>query len=239
MLALREYSSRLILGLSASMGKLSESLVKHSSTALFTFFRAHPEHVPRICDEILEIFAANVHNDMISHPLLNFLDAVIASGTINLVLLSEESKFADDVFRLVKLETRGQKKLYKLVSSINVLCNLIQVTMVWVEVNPMYIQYLFQVPRICTKVLAVLAVYLGLMHVHVRKCTATKLYEAIVIHGDSSCIPAENVDEILEILSETDWGLPLTEIRPIRNNLCTLMGIKAPVSLNNDPVKTN
>lgn len=48
----------------------------------------------------------------------------------------------------------------------------------------------------CTKVLAVLAVYLGLMHVHVRKCTATKLYEAIVIHGDKSCIPEENVDEV-------------------------------------------
>lgn len=48
----------------------------------------------------------------------------------------------------------------------------------------------------CTKVLAVLAVYLGLMHVHVRKCTASKLYEAIVIHGDTSCIPEENIDEV-------------------------------------------
>lgn len=80
MLALPEYSSRLILGLSASMGKLSESLVKHSSTALFTFLRAQPQHVPRICSDILTIFAANLHNDLISHPLLNFLDAVMASG---------------------------------------------------------------------------------------------------------------------------------------------------------------
>lgn len=62
------------------MGKLSESLVKHSSTALFTFLRGQPQHVPRICAEILAIFEANLHNDMISHPLLNFLDAVMASG---------------------------------------------------------------------------------------------------------------------------------------------------------------
>lgn len=43
------------------------------------------------------------------------------------MLLGDTSNFADEVFRLVKLETKGQKKLYKLVSSINVLCNLIQV----------------------------------------------------------------------------------------------------------------
>lgn len=52
---------------------------------------------------------------------------VFIQGTINSVLLSEDSNFPDEVFRLVKLETQGQKKLYKLVSSINVLCNLIQV----------------------------------------------------------------------------------------------------------------
>lgn len=51
----------------------------------------------------------------------------------------------------------------------------------------------------CTKVLAVLAVYLGLMHVHVRKSTASKLYEAIVIHGDTSCIPEENIDEVSQL----------------------------------------
>lgn len=69
------------------------------------------------------------------------------------------------------------------------------------------------------------------MHVHVRKCTATKLYEAIVIHGDSCGIPEENIDEILELLSETDWGQPLADVRPIRNQLCELMGIKPPMSI--------
>lgn len=89
-------------------------------------------------------------------------------------------------------------------------------------------------PRLCGKVLSTLSIYLGLMHVHVRKSTATKLYEAIVTHGDTCGIPEENIDLILELLSETDWGQPLTEIRPIRNQLCTLLGIKPPVSITGD-----
>lgn len=158
------------------------------------------------------------------------------TGTINAVLLDDTSNFADEIFRLVKLEIKGQKKLYKLVSSINVFCQLIQV------------------PKLCPKVLSSLAIFLGLTHVHVRKCTASKLYEAIVVHGDSCGIPEENIDEvrinvlnemlklindlqILELLSETDWGEPLPKIRPVRNQLCTLLGIKPPISLTGEAKK--
>lgn len=31
-------------------------------------------------------------------------------------------------------------------------------------------------------------------------------------------------------LSETDWSQPINEIRKIRNELCEMLGIKAPVS---------
>lgn len=80
------------------------------------------------------------------------------------------------------------------------------------------------------RVLTKLTFFLGLTHVHVRKSTAIKLYEALIIHGDScESVPEENLETILEILSDTDWGQPLTEVRPIRNNLCELLGIKPPV----------
>lgn len=95
-------------------------------------------------------------------------------------MLDDSSNFAEEIFRLVKLEIKGQKKLYKLVSSINVFCQLIQV------------------PKLCPKVLSSLAIFLGLTHVHVRKSTASKLYEAIVVHGDSCGIPEENIDEVRE-----------------------------------------
>lgn len=123
--------------------------------------------------------------------------------TVNTVLLDETNNFAEEILRLVNLEIRGHEKLYTLVSSINVYCQLMQV------------------PRLSMKILSKMAVFLGLTHVHIRKSTATKLYEAI---------SDENIDIALTILSETDWGMPLNEVRPIRNQLCELVGIKPTVS---------
>lgn len=81
LLELPEYSQRMIVGLTASVGKLSESLVKYSSASLFQFLRAHSNDVPRICNDILSVFEENKLNDRITHPLLNFLDSLLSSGT--------------------------------------------------------------------------------------------------------------------------------------------------------------
>lgn len=80
------------------------------------------------------------------------------------------------------------------------------------------------------KILSTLSIFLGLPHVHVRKTTATKLYEALILHADACAIPEENLDEIMNYLSETDWGESITEIRLIRNKLCILMNIKPPTT---------
>lgn len=91
------------------------------------FLRENPQHQTRICDVILDIFNKNILNDRISCPLLNFLNILISSGEIDNIVLDSTSNFSAEVFRLTKLEIKGHKKLYKLVSSINVFCQLIQV----------------------------------------------------------------------------------------------------------------
>lgn len=95
---------------------------------MFHFLRSHPEHTPRICDKIIEIFQKNLLNERITYPLLNFLNLLIASGSIDSVVLDVNSSFSEDIFHLTKLEIKGHKKLYKLVSSISVFCQLIQVS---------------------------------------------------------------------------------------------------------------
>ncbi|CAD6999638.1 tubulin-specific chaperone D [Ceratitis capitata] len=207
-----DYSQRVLLGLSASIGQLTESLIKYSSAALFEFLRTHPSEVPRLCKEIVSNFQENLMKERVTYPMLNFLDILISSGTINVVLLDETNTFGEDIYRLLNLETKGHKKLYKLVSSISVYCQLVQV------------------PHLYKRILSKMSIFLGLTHVHVRKTSATKLYEALALHGDTCDIPEENMDEILNLLSETDWGSPLITVRPIRNQLCELMGIKPPVS---------
>ncbi|SPP79297.1 tubulin-specific chaperone D [Drosophila guanche] len=212
LLGLPDYSKRVLLGLTASIGQLTESLIKYASTALFQFLRSNPTMVPRLCAEIVEIFQENLLNERVTYPMLSFLDILIGSGTTDMVLHDESNSFVEDIYRLLNLEVKGYKKLYKTATSISAFCQLIQV------------------PRLSKRVLSKLSVFLGLQHVHVRKTAATKLYEALALHGDVTDIPEDNMDEILTLLSETDWTMPLVEVRPLRNQLCQLMGIKPPLS---------
>lgn len=128
LLALNEYSEKLLTGFVASIGQLTESLTKHSSSSFLDFLNSHPHETPRICDLTLSIFEKNLLNERITYPMLNFLDTILSSGTLLPILDDEKSNFADEVFRLVNLEIKGHKKLYKIVSSINVMCQLIQVS---------------------------------------------------------------------------------------------------------------
>ncbi|EDW63994.1 tubulin-specific chaperone D [Drosophila virilis] len=212
LLALPDYSKRVLLGLTASIGQLTESLIKYASSALFQFLRSNVDMVPRLCAEIVQLFEGHLLNERVTYPMLSFLEILIGSGSIEAVLHDESNPFAEDIYRLLNLEVRGYKKLYKTATSISTFCQLIQV------------------PRLSKRVLSKMSVFLGLQHVHVRKTAATKLYEALALHGDVTEIPEENMDEILTLLSETDWTLPLVEVRPLRNELCNLMGIKPPVS---------
>lgn len=127
------------------------------------------------------------------------------------ILLDVNNDFAEDIYTLLNIEIKGHKKLYKLVSSISVFC------------------HLMQVQRLSKKVLSKLSIFLGLTHVHIRKTAAAKLYEALLIHGDVCGIKEENMEQILDLLTDTDWGLPLYQIRPIRNELCILMSINVPL----------
>lgn len=75
-----------------------------------------------------------------------------------------------------------------------------------------------------------MGIFLGLTHVHIRKSAALKLYEAMLLYGDTTDVPEENLEEILNTLMDTDWSQPLNEVRPIRNHLCDLLNVKPPVS---------
>lgn len=211
MLELHEYSEKVLTGLVASIGQLTESLIKYSSSSFLDFLNNHPNEITTICDLTLKIFQNNLLNERITYPMLNFLDTILSSGTLLPILDDESSKFADEIFRLVNLEIKGHKKLYKIVSSINVMCQLIQVR------------------HLCPKIFTKMGFFLGLTHVHIRKSAALKLYEAMLLYGDTTDVSEENLEELLNTLMETDWTLPLNEVRPIRNHVCDLLNVKPPV----------
>lgn len=82
----------------------------------------------------------------------------------------------------------------------------------------------------CPKIFTKMGIFLGLTHVHIRKSAALKLYEAMLLYGDTTDVPEESLEEILNILMDTDWSQPLNEVRPIRNHVCSLLNVKPPVT---------
>jgi hypothetical protein len=62
----------------------------------------------------------------------------------------------------------------------------------------------------------------------VRKTTAVKLYEALVLYGECGVIPAENLDEVMSILISTNFQQDVEVVRPTRNKICNLMGVPVP-----------
>lgn len=127
MLKLPEYTEKLLIGLVGSIGQLTESLIKYSSSSFLDFLKSNNDEIPRICEVILKIFRENLLNERITYPMLNFLEMILSSGVLMMILDDENNNFAEEVFRLVNLEIKGHKKLYKIVSSINVMCQLVQV----------------------------------------------------------------------------------------------------------------
>ncbi|CAG9836309.1 unnamed protein product [Diabrotica balteata] len=83
--------------------------------------------------------------------------------------------------------------------------------------------------EVCDIALVQLSILLCHRQSYVRRTTSNKLYEALLVYGEDSKINPDNLDTIMAILSSTDWEKPIEEIRPIRNELCNLMGIRVPV----------
>lgn len=65
---------------------------------------------------------------------------------------------------------------------------------------------------------------------YIRKTTASILYEALLIYGETANINTENIDDIMQILSDTNWEESVDIVKPLRNQICDLFGVKTPVA---------
>ncbi|GBP53509.1 Tubulin-specific chaperone D [Eumeta japonica] len=209
------YRYSIIKGLIVSGGELTESLVKHTTQSLFSYLRGLENDKPlleAICNTIVKVFEDNINVKRITGPIFNFLDRLLSSGAISPILEDPSSNFAMEILRLLKLELRTGKNIYKLLDSINVLCQLIQVG-----------------DAVTSHALKRLVIYLCYPDSYVRRCTASRMYEALTLYGDVIPAQANSVEQVMTVLAETDWERDVTELRPIRNDLCDALGIDKPV----------
>lgn len=109
--------------------------VKYSSSSLFSFLKKEEERkgiveINRICEIINTIFFDYQKVDRITVSLFRFLDKLLGSGCVDLVLEDSQSTFAKKTLKLILLEIIGCKDIYKLIDGINALCQYIQVIII-------------------------------------------------------------------------------------------------------------
>ncbi|CAH0559200.1 unnamed protein product [Brassicogethes aeneus] len=212
------YSYSIMIGLICSVGGLTETLVKNSSHALFAYLKEQQElkglnEVKRLCEIIYKIFQDNQKVDRITVPMFSFLDKLFDSGCISFVSKEEDNNYAKRLLKLIQLEIAGCRDIYKLIDGINVLCQFIQVK-----------------GEVGNTALVQLSILLCHRQSYVRRSTSTKLYESLLVNGESSNINPDNLDDVMQVLSSTNWEEPVEQVKPIRNKLCNLMDISVPVS---------
>ena len=93
---------RIVLGLTASVGGMTERLVKASTAAMFSVLDSMDRgQLDKVCDAILAVFAENQKNDRVTSPLLKFLDQLLTSGHLDEILDDEKAAFPMDLLTLV------------------------------------------------------------------------------------------------------------------------------------------
>ena len=140
------------------------------------------------------------------------LEKLLTSGWLQPILPTDEFSF--EIFKLVKNEITKCGEPNKLVTSVDVFCNLLPCE------NPTTVQ----------KCMIQLSIFLCHKFPRIRKVTAAKLFEALLMY-DNVIESEEKKDEINNILSDTNWELPVEELRPVRNQFCELVGVQPPVLL--------
>ncbi|XP_011644705.1 tubulin-specific chaperone D [Pogonomyrmex barbatus] len=213
MLSFPPYKMNLLRGIIFSVGGLSESLVKYSSVSLFTYLQEIDEiGLKDLCENILNIFEESHKNERMIISILAFLDRLLSSGCIQSVLDDADNTIADRILTLLKQEIKYFSNMKLLISSINVFCQLLQIR------GP-----------VSKRAFCQLSIFLCHKYTSLRKTTAIRTYEALTVYGEEMDVAEEDLANILTKLNATDWEQPITDLRPIRNNLCELMKVPAPV----------
>ncbi|XP_006635580.2 tubulin-specific chaperone D [Lepisosteus oculatus] len=221
LLRLPVYRHHTLLGLTVSVGGLTESTVRYSAQSLFDYMKGIQRdagEMERFGETLLQIFRANLHNDRVSIPLLKMLDQMLANGCFDIFTAEENHRFCADLLALCKEEIKKSKDVQKLRSSIAVFCGLIQ----------------FQ-GDIRKKVLFQLLMLLCHPFPVIRKTTASEVYEMLLTYDD--VIDPAVMDEIMTLLSDTNWESNLATVRTHRNQLCDLLGVQKPCVVAKSPAE--
>ncbi|XP_065051758.1 tubulin-specific chaperone D-like [Rhopilema esculentum] len=212
LLPLPAYRHSVLLGITVSVGGLTESLVRHSSESLLQYIgsiQSSNKKMNEFTSEILTILEENKKNDRVVLPMLRMVDLLISNGCFDMLTEESASEFSEKLATLLKCEVAGSGDTKKLMSSIKVFCGLLQFS-----------------GEGRSRSLSQLMLFLCQKYPLVRKETAETLYTTLITFEE--VVDEENLEEVLTKLSDTEWDDNVEELRERRNAICNLLGVPVP-----------
>ncbi|KAM9783426.1 tubulin-specific chaperone D isoform 1-T8 [Syngnathus typhle] len=221
LLGLPEYRDQTLLGLTVSVGGMAQSTVTASSQSLLDFLRgiqgdrAALEHFAM--DALIQILRENVRNTRIALPFLKMLNLLLSNGCFDIFTSEKDHPFCVELLSLCRVVGRS-KDVYKLRACVTVYCGLIQFP-----------------GQVRKEVLEELLMLLCNSFLLVRTTTARLMYEMLLTYDD--VVVPDFLDEVMNLLSDTDWEREPATLHPTRNKLHHLLGVsmKPPVAQNMSP----
>uniref|UniRef100_A0A8K9V5V8 Tubulin-specific chaperone D n=1 Tax=Oncorhynchus mykiss TaxID=8022 RepID=A0A8K9V5V8_ONCMY len=186
LLRLPQYQYHTLLGLTVSVGGLTESTVRFSSQSLFDhlmLIQQDAAALGQFSETLLHVFRDNLRNDRYTHTHTHTLLHVFRDN-----LRNDSHQFCVDLLSLCKEEIKKSKDTQKLRSAIAVFCGLIQ----------------FQ-GEVRKKVLFQLLLLLCHPFPVIRKTTASQVYEMLLTYDD--VIDPDVMDDVMTSLSDTNWSV--------------------------------
>ncbi|CAG2198685.1 TBCD [Mytilus edulis] len=111
LLGCESYAYNVLLGFTVSVGGITESLVKFSSTSMETYLRK------------IQKVEQQLHK--VSIPLLKMLDQLLSKGSFDVLATDTSNTFPIDIFELTKKEILRSGDPHKLMASADVFCGLL------------------------------------------------------------------------------------------------------------------
>ncbi|XP_029293698.1 tubulin-specific chaperone D isoform X2 [Cottoperca gobio] len=222
LLGLPQYQYHTLLGLTVSVGGITESTVHFSSQSLFEYLRGIQENraaLTQFGDTLLSIFRDNLCNDKVSIPFLKMLNQMLANSCFEIFTTQENHQFCVDLLTLCK-EFKKSNNISKLRVCVSVFCGLIQ----------------FQ-GDVRKNVLSQLLILLCHSFPVIRKATAGQMYEMLLTYDD--VIDPEVLDDVMTLLSDTNWESDLQTLRTHRNQLCDWLRVSRPRVVTKRPVQVS
>ncbi|RHZ45413.1 hypothetical protein Glove_680g46 [Diversispora epigaea] len=214
LLALPEYRLEALTGFVIAAGGLTESLIRHSSSTLLEYASELPNTstpgtftLSEFANTLLEIFRKYERQDRVVIPLLEVLDLLLETETLQKI---DPNSFSfEDLFECVKKEART-REIRKLDCCTRVFCGMTTLN-----------------EKLRNRSLYQLLSLLVHSFPKVRRLTADQLYLTLTASIEDE--ESEEMLQIEDILTNTDWNNPVPQLKEIRNQLYPLLGLNLPV----------